>query len=92
MHSIREPVEAGGLSSYRPSLSEMTVATCFLAKILKGAKPAGCLSLSLIDSCVNKNSLRVDCVIESSNFSGDDRLVLPLLDHARLAVQVDELT
>jgi putative tryptophan/tyrosine transport system substrate-binding protein len=41
MHSFREPVQAGGLLSYGPSLSEMTVvATTFITKILKGAKPA----------------------------------------------------
>jgi putative ABC transport system substrate-binding protein len=41
MHSFREPVQAGGLLSYGPSLSEMTVvATKYIAKILKGAKPA----------------------------------------------------
>jgi putative ABC transport system substrate-binding protein len=40
MHSFREPVQAGGLLSYGPSLSEMTVvATTFITKILKGAKP-----------------------------------------------------
>ena len=41
MHSFREPVEIGGLLSYGPSLSEMTVvATTYIAKILKGAKSA----------------------------------------------------
>jgi len=41
MHSFREPVDAGGLMSYGPSISEMTaIATTFVAKILKGAKPA----------------------------------------------------
>jgi putative ABC transport system substrate-binding protein len=41
MHSFREPVDAGGLLSYGPSQSEMTaIATTFIAKILKGAKPA----------------------------------------------------
>ena len=41
MHSFREPVAAGGLLSYGPSQSEMTaIATTFIVKILRGAKPA----------------------------------------------------
>jgi len=41
MHSFREPVDAGGLLSYGPSQAEMTaIATTFIGKILKGAKPA----------------------------------------------------
>jgi putative tryptophan/tyrosine transport system substrate-binding protein len=41
MHSFREPVDAGGLLSYGPSQSEMTaIATTFIGRILKGAKPA----------------------------------------------------
>jgi putative ABC transport system substrate-binding protein len=41
MHSFREPVDAGGLLSYGPSQADMTaVATTFIGKILKGAKPA----------------------------------------------------
>jgi putative ABC transport system substrate-binding protein len=41
MHSFREPVQVGGLLSYGPSLSEMTVvATTYISKILKGSKPA----------------------------------------------------
>ena len=41
MHSFREPVDAGGLLSYGPSQAEMTaIATTFISKILKGAKPA----------------------------------------------------
>ena len=41
MHSFREPVQVGGLLSYGPSLAEMTaVATTYVTKILKGAKPA----------------------------------------------------
>jgi putative ABC transport system substrate-binding protein len=40
MHSFRELVDAGGLLSYGPSQSEMTaIATTFIPKILKGAKP-----------------------------------------------------
>src|SRR6516165_5274288 len=41
MHCFREPVAAGGLLSYGPSQSEMTaIATTFIVKILRGAKPA----------------------------------------------------
>jgi putative ABC transport system substrate-binding protein len=41
MHSFREPVDAGGLLSYGPNQSEMTaIATTFIDRILKGAKPA----------------------------------------------------
>jgi putative ABC transport system substrate-binding protein len=41
MHSFREPVDAGGLLSYGPSQLEMTaIATTFIGRILKGAKPA----------------------------------------------------
>jgi ABC-type uncharacterized transport system substrate-binding protein len=41
MHSFREPVDAGGLLSYGPSQSDMTtIATTFIGRILKGAKPA----------------------------------------------------
>src|SRR5215472_13141538 len=41
MHSFREPVDAGGLLSYGPSQAEMTaIATIFIDRILKGAKPA----------------------------------------------------
>ncbi len=41
MHSFREPVDAGGLLSYGPSQTDMTaIATTFIGKILKGAKPA----------------------------------------------------
>ena len=41
MHSFREPVDAGGLLSYGPSQADMTaIATTFIGKILKGAKPA----------------------------------------------------
>jgi len=41
MHSFREPVDAGGLLSYGPSQAEMTaIATTFIDRILKGAKPA----------------------------------------------------
>jgi putative ABC transport system substrate-binding protein len=41
MHSFREPVDAGGLLSYGPSQADMTAtATTFIAKILKGRKPA----------------------------------------------------
>jgi len=41
MHSFREAVDAGGLISYGPNVREMTsVATGYVAKILRGAKPA----------------------------------------------------
>ena len=41
MHSFREPVDAGGLLSYGPSQAAMTaLATTFINRILKGAKPA----------------------------------------------------
>jgi putative tryptophan/tyrosine transport system substrate-binding protein len=41
MHSFREPVDVGGLLSYGPSQADMTaIATTFIGKILKGAKPA----------------------------------------------------
>jgi putative tryptophan/tyrosine transport system substrate-binding protein len=41
LHSFREAVDAGGLISYGPNLREMTsVATQYVAKILRGAKPA----------------------------------------------------
>jgi putative ABC transport system substrate-binding protein len=41
MHSFREPVDAGGLLSYGPNQAEMTaIATTFIDRILKGAKPA----------------------------------------------------
>ena len=41
MHSFREPVDAGGLLSYGPNLSEMlALASSFVPKILKGTKPA----------------------------------------------------
>jgi putative ABC transport system substrate-binding protein len=41
LHSFREAVDAGGLISYGPNLREMTaVATRYVAKILRGAKPA----------------------------------------------------
>jgi putative tryptophan/tyrosine transport system substrate-binding protein len=41
MHSFREPVDAGGLLSYGPSQADMTaIATTFIGRILKGAKPA----------------------------------------------------
>jgi hypothetical protein len=41
LHSFREAVDAGGLISYGPNLREMTsVATRWVAKILRGAKPA----------------------------------------------------
>jgi putative ABC transport system substrate-binding protein len=40
MHSFREPVDVGGLLSYGPSQADMTaIATTFIGKILKGAKP-----------------------------------------------------
>jgi hypothetical protein len=37
-----------------------------------------------------ENLIRIDCVTESPNVSGDDRSVLPLPDPVRLAVQVEE--
>jgi ABC-type uncharacterized transport system substrate-binding protein len=41
LNSFREAVDAGGLISYGPNLREMTsVATQYVAKILRGAKPA----------------------------------------------------
>jgi ABC-type uncharacterized transport system substrate-binding protein len=41
LHSFREAVDAGGLISYGPNIREMTsVATGYVARILKGAKPA----------------------------------------------------
>jgi ABC-type uncharacterized transport system substrate-binding protein len=41
MHSFGEAVKAGGLISYGPNIPEMTsVATGYVAKILRGAKPA----------------------------------------------------
>jgi putative ABC transport system substrate-binding protein len=41
MHSFREPVDAGGLMSYGPSISEMVAtAADLIPKILNGAKPA----------------------------------------------------
>jgi putative ABC transport system substrate-binding protein len=41
MHSFREAVDAGGLISYGPNVREMTsVATGYVPKILRGAKPA----------------------------------------------------
>jgi len=41
LHSFREAVDADGLISYGPNLREMTsVATQYVAKILRGAKPA----------------------------------------------------
>ena len=41
LHSFREAVDAGGLISYGPNLREMTsVATRYVAKILRGANPA----------------------------------------------------
>jgi putative tryptophan/tyrosine transport system substrate-binding protein len=41
MHSFREPVDVGGLLSYGPSQADMTaIATTFIGKILRGAKPA----------------------------------------------------
>ena len=41
MHSFREPVQVGGPLSYGPEPPEMTaVATTYVTKILKGAKPA----------------------------------------------------
>jgi putative ABC transport system substrate-binding protein len=41
MHSFREGVDAGGLISYGPNVREMTsLATGYIPKILRGAKPA----------------------------------------------------
>jgi putative tryptophan/tyrosine transport system substrate-binding protein len=41
LHSFREGVDAGGLISYGPNFREMvSVATGYVAKILRGAKPA----------------------------------------------------
>jgi putative ABC transport system substrate-binding protein len=41
MHSFREGVDAGGLISYGPNAREMvSIATGYVAKILRGAKPA----------------------------------------------------
>jgi len=41
MHSFREPVDAGGLMSYGPSISGMVAsATDLIPKILNGTKPA----------------------------------------------------
>jgi hypothetical protein len=39
-----------------------------------------------------ENLIRIDCVTESPNVSGDDRALLPLPDPVRLAVQVEEPT
>ena len=39
-----------------------------------------------------ENSIPVDHVNESPNVGNDDRAVLPLLGHVRLAVQVEEPT
>ena len=41
MHGVRENVEAGGLMSYGPNLSDiLRRASAFVDKILRGAKPA----------------------------------------------------
>jgi putative tryptophan/tyrosine transport system substrate-binding protein len=41
MHSFREGVDAGGFLSYGPNAREMvSIATSYIAKILRGAKPA----------------------------------------------------
>ena len=50
------------------------------------------LRLALGDPVCTENLIRIDCVTESPNVSGDDRSVLPLPDPVRFAVQVEEPT
>jgi hypothetical protein len=51
-----------------------------------------CRPMRTSPAVCTENLIRIDCVIESPNVSGDDRAALFLPGHARHALQAEEPT